>query len=686
MNFVDTYRKAEILAPAGSLQQLQASVNAGADAVYLGLKSFSARQNAENFSDEELSNAVQYAHERDVRVYVALNTLVEDGELRSMEQAVQVSAEARVDALIVQDLALARTVKRLYPDIPLFASTQMAVHNSWGARALQDEGFSRIVLARELSLEEIKLITEKVDIDVEVFVHGAHCMSVSGNCYLSAMIGGRSGNRGLCAQPCRLNFQVGGREYALSLKDLSFMSHLKALQDIGVHSFKIEGRMKRPEYAAEAVRVCKNALGGSSVDTRKLKAVFSRSGFTDGYLTGMRGPSMFGYRTKEDVDASMGIIDDIAREHQKKGPDIAVDAFLKVQEHKPSELSLSDGRFNVTVFGEIPQTALKVQLGEEQAERYIKKTGGTPYSVQRFSAVIEDGLTLSASQLNALRRAALAELSQRRADSPVWERHYVASEKLPPYSPSTQKELRLRFESAGQIFPEAKKKRMILPISEIENNQSLISDMGNALIGEIPSLIFPEDEQAVCERLHALHGLGLRHVLCDNIGAVRLAREIGFELHGGPSLNIMNSQALAFYEGLNLLDATLSIELSFSKVRKMKGALRRGVIGYGYLPLMKMRACPAQGEGGCGGCSGIRVLTDRKGETFTLLCRQKKYTELLNCVPLYIADKPVPSLDFETLYFTTEDQDQCKYIMQLYEEHSAVPFRRTGGLYYRDLL
>lgn len=679
-------KKTEILAPAGSPQQLQAAVQAGADAVYLGLKSFSARQNAKNFSDEELKEVVQYAHGRNVRVYAALNTLIEDEEVRNMEHAVEVAAEAQVDALIVQDFAVAKAAKRLYPELPLFASTQMAVHNAAGAKELKEAGFSRIVLARELSLDELKRIVTEVDIDFEIFVHGAHCMSVSGNCYLSAMIGGRSGNRGLCAQPCRLNFNMSGREYALSLKDLSFISHLKALQEIGIHSFKIEGRMKRPEYAAEAVKVCKRALEGSIVDTNNLKAVFSRSGFTDGYLTGKRDLSMFGHRTKADVDASIGIVDKIAQMSENEQYEVAVDAFLKVQENSPAELSVSDGTFNVTVFGEIPQTAIKVQLGLEQAERSIKKTGGTPYIVQKFSAVIDDGLTLSASQLNALRRAALDELSQKRSNSAPWKRHYVASEKLLPYTPFSQKELRLRFEKAEQIFPEAKQRTIILPLSEIEKNLYLMNDMGDSLIGEIPSLFFPENEPALKKQLKTLFEIGLRHVLCDNIGAVQLAREIGFKIHGGPSLNIMNSQALAFYKGLDFCDATLSIELSFSKVRKMKGDLRRGVIGYGYLPLMKMRACPAMDEGGCGTCTGVRVMIDRKGEKFTLLCRERAYSELLNCVPLYVADKPVPPLDFETLYFTTEDQKQCKYIMQLYEEKSVPPFRKTGGLYYRDLL
>lgn len=687
MNPLNHHKKPEILAPAGNFQQLEAAARAGANAVYLGLTRFNARQNAKNFQDEALGDAVKYAHAKGMKIYATLNTLVEDEEIKQVEKALEVIADAQVDAIIVQDFAVVKAAKRLYPTLPLYASTQMTVHNIAGAKMLKEAGFSRIVLARELSLVEIKDIVAAVDIDFEVFVHGAHCMSVSGNCYLSSMIGGRSGNRGLCAQPCRLNFQTEQKGYALSLKDLSYVSHLKALMQAGVYAFKIEGRMKRPEYVAETVMAYKNAIEGSFVDEERLKAIFSRSGFTDGYLTGNRNASMFGHRTKEDIDASMDIVEEIAKTVQGEDEEeILVDVFLKVQTNNPSELSVSDGHFNVTVFGDIPQIALKVQLRVDQAEKSIKKTGGTPYSVRKFSAAIGEGLNLSSAQLNALRRAALDELSQKRDSSSTWERQYVSAEKLPVYIPSKQSEIRLRFENIEQIFPEAKQKTIILPVSEIEKNLYLINDLGDTLIGEIPSLFFPSIELALEKRLQALYELGLRHVMCDNIGALTLAKRIGFAMHGGFSLNILNAQSLAFFQTLGLVDATLSIELSFAKLRKMKGSLKRGVIGYGYLPLMKMRACPAVSEGGCSDCNGTRLLTDRKNETFTLLCREKKYSELLNCVPVYIADKPVPSIDFQTLYFTMEDAKQCKYVTQLYEECASPAFRKTGGLYYRNLL
>ncbi len=679
-------RKPEILAPAGGREQLIAAVRSGADAVYLGLTSFSARQNAKNFEAENLRDTVKYCHDRGVKVYLALNTLITDEEAQDAEKALNIAAEARVDALIVQDFAIAKSAKLHYPAIPLFASTQMAVHNVAGAKELKALGFSRVVLARELSMEEIREIVREADIQAEVFVHGAHCMSVSGNCYLSSIIGGRSGNRGLCAQPCRLNFQADGKEYALSLKDLSYISHLRELAEAGVCSFKIEGRMKRAEYVAAAVTACKNALEGTPVDTQTLQAVFSRSGFTDGYLTGQRGPDMFGYRTKEDVLAAPAVLDQIAQTYKEEENRVAIDVFLKAMADVPSELSVSDGEHHVVVTGEIPETAINVELSQEQAERNIGKTGGTPFYMKRFSSIIDGGLMLSAAQLNALRRKALDELTRQRNETVAWRRVDAPKEKLPVYKHPSKSEIRLRFETAAQMFPEAKEKTIILPVWEIEKNLSLIVEFGNRLIGEIPSLVFPEDEESTIVRLQALYDAGLRHVMCDNIGAVHFAREIGFFMHGGPSLNVLNSSALEQFKALGLTDATLSFELAFAKVRKLKGDLPRGVLGYGFLPLMKLRACPAKSSQGCMDCNGTRVITDRKKQDFTLICRDRKYSELLNIVPLYVADKAIPPVDFETLYFTTEDSEHCRYITRIYEEKVEPNFRRTGGLYYRDLL
>ncbi len=404
----------EILAPVGGAEQLTAAVRCGADAVYFGLQGFNARRNAENFGGDDLKDRIDHCHERNVKVYITINTLVFDKELDRVKETVDTACRAGADALIVQDLAVAAYCRRAWPGTRLFTSTQMALHNAEGIRLMQDFGFSRFVVARELSLQEIKALYEETGVELEVFVHGAHCMSVSGNCYLSAMIGGRSGNRGLCAQPCRLECSVNGREYALSLKDLSYVERIPELAAAGAKSLKIEGRMKRAEYVAAAVTACRAAREGKKPDMETLRAVFSRSGFTDGYLTGRRDLSMYGTRTKEDVTAAAGVLKDLARLYEKEPQTIPVDMMLLLQPDQPAQLTVSDGEHTAVAAGEAPQAARTQALTADFAREALGKTGGTPYYLKDFTLFAEEGLTLPRGQLNELRRRRLEALRQLR--------------------------------------------------------------------------------------------------------------------------------------------------------------------------------------------------------------------------------------------------------------------------------
>ena len=308
--------KPEILAPAGSFDSLTAAVRCGADAVYLGGRELNARRNAANFSDEELAQAVEYCHARGVKVYITLNTLVRDDEMETAMNAVRCACDVKADALILQDIGLTSLIRRAAPDMPLHASTQTSVQTLDGIKMLADMGFCRAVLPRELSKKEIEKIAAQSPIELEMFVHGALCMCLSGQCQLSAVLGSRSGNRGLCAQPCRLPFAAdGGTGHDLSLKDMSLIEYLPELAQMGVLSFKIEGRMKRPEYVAAAVTACKKSLAGESAAEYEhtLGAIFSRSGFTSGYYNGALGRDMFGVRRKEDVTAAKDVLSPLAR-------------------------------------------------------------------------------------------------------------------------------------------------------------------------------------------------------------------------------------------------------------------------------------------------------------------------------------------------------------------------------------
>ncbi|MDE6580317.1 MAG: U32 family peptidase, partial [Ruminiclostridium sp.] len=355
----------EILAPCGNEESLNAALNSGADAVYLGLKSFSARRNAANFSGEELEKAVNTAHRQGVRVHVTLNTIVFDDEMSELEKTVEEISLAKADGVIVQDLGVVKKIKEVNPELRLHGSTQMTVTSASGAEFALKQGFSRVVLPRELSLEEIRNITSRVEIETEVFVHGALCVCLSGQCLLSAVIGGRSGNRGLCAQPCRLNYCCDDRDNVLSLKDLSLINDLRALEQAGVTSAKIEGRMKRPEYVAAAVYQCRLALRGEKADEKLLGKVFSRSGFTRGYFDGSFSV-MQGIRQKEDADGSSEALAQIRQLYKSPCKRFVLDMEITVKSGQPVCCKAECSGISINVYGEVPQKAINRSITKDE--------------------------------------------------------------------------------------------------------------------------------------------------------------------------------------------------------------------------------------------------------------------------------------------------------------------------------
>ena len=680
------YEKAEILAPVGGSEQLIAAVRCGADAVYLGTKRFNARQNAENFdSSSSLRDAVSYCHARGVRVHVTFNTLINDDELRQAEDNLREIALSGADAVIIQDLAVAEMVRRMCPSLPMHASTQMAVHNIQGVKELERLGFSRVVLARELTLGEIAAVCDSTELEVESFVHGALCMGASGLCELSAMIGGRSGNRGLCAQPCRLDFRCRGRDHALSLKDMSYISHIPELLNAGVCSLKIEGRMKRPEYVAAAVTACRQSAAGQPYDLQSLRAVFSRSGFTDGYLTGKRTLDMFGHRTKEDVTAGQSVIKSLGSLYKSELQNVALDMTLTLRTGFPAFLSVSDGKLCFSAAGPVPETARTVALDKATAGKNLARTGGTPFYLRSLTFESDRNLTLPLSSLNSMRREALDGLLKLRGEIKplrLLENEYGT---LPEHE-AARSSLRLRFEHSEQIFELPEAELIILPLNEITQRPKLIDTFGAKLCAELPALCCGRGEEAVSRKLMQLKDMGLSSASAENLYALRAAREAGLEVHGGAFLNILNSRLLREYELSGLSDAIVSVEISAQRLRRLKGTVKRGVIAYGYLPLMKLRACPAQTQSGCAGCTGLTPVKDRKGETFNIICRDKAYSELLNCVPLYTGDRRIAGADFSELYFTVESREKCREIAGLFIRGEKADFRHTGGLYFREVL
>lgn len=681
----------EILAPVGAKEQLYAAVRCGTNAVYLGAGDFNARRNAENFTNDDLSEAIKYCHLRGVKVYVTLNTLVFDKEIADLYDCVKNIAKCGADAVIIQDFAVLKAVKDICPEMPIHASTQMAVHNVSGAEFLEKLGFSRIVLARELSLTEIKMIREKVSTELEVFVHGAHCMSASGNCYLSAMLGERSGNRGLCAQGCRLNWQnMHGREYALSLKDMSYLDSINELQKIGVESFKIEGRMKRPEYVAAAVTSLRKAMNGEFYDKNTLRSVFSRSGFTDGYLKGERNLSMFGFRSKEDVTSAQPILKDLETLYKNDIRPNKVDMHLALKRDLPSTLTISCGNHSVTVNGEIPQEPRTAPLSYEIAFRNLSKLGDTSLYLDSLTFENEDSLTLPASSINALRRNG-AELLEKE----ICMVNYTVND-VAPQLPSEityesplngKRELRVRLESFSQyseIFNKAD--MLILKIDDIIKHKEEIELLPVKICAELPALIYPESEEKLLSQLKEIKKMGIVRGSTGNIGGIALLKKAGFHICGNHGLNITNSIALEQYKNFGIDDVTLSFELTEKAIKKMTAPIKSGAYIYGHLPLMLMRACPQKSENGCEKCNGKTELTDRKGITFPIICHNKIYSVLHNSVPLYIGDKNLSYLSFVTLYFTKETKKECESIFNSYLQNKTIEGKKTNGLFYRELL
>ena len=683
-------KHAEILAPAGGEAQLRAAVLCGADAVYLGLRGFNARAGAENFDENTLPQTVGWCHARGVRVYVTLNTLVTDRELPQWLHSLDAVAAAGVDGVLVQDLGLAKIIRQRYPTLPLHASTQMTIHNLAGARLLEEMGFAQVVLARELSKEEIAAICAGTSMRCEVFVHGALCMSVSGQCYLSSVLGERSGNRGRCAQPCRLDFKSHGRGYALSLKDLTLTDRLRELEALGVASFKIEGRLKRPEYVAAAVTACRQSLAGEAPDLETLRSVFSRSGFTDGYYTGQRDLSMFGTRTREDAAAAAAVLGKLSALTRNEVGRLPVDMALTLSPEKPVTLAVTDGTHRVEVAGEVPQTALTRPTDEELARRALEKCGGTPFYLQSLSCHIAPGLILPLSALNRLRAAALTALAEARSVVvPYPQAPAAAGEPAGRALPAGAPQLRCRLAAAAQMTPAIRRGagRLSLPLHELAERPELLETGAERWVAELPAFCAPQQEEAVMRTLRKLKEQGLTAALCGNLGSLLMAREAGLRITGDYGLNIINSPAAQQAAALGCDEITLSFECERNAARNIHSPVPIGVIAYGRLPLMLLRNCPGKTAAGCGDCRGINHITDRRGEDFPLQCQNRQYTHLLNPRPLFLSDR-LPEwdfCDFLTLRFTTETPAECDEVLKMYQTGAAPAGSFTRGLYYRTL-
>ena len=686
--------KIEILAPVGNEEMLRAAVFSGADAVYLGFSGFNARTSANNFDADTLKDAVRFCHARGVAVHVALNTTVYGGELPALEAAIRAVAASGADAVICQDLAVATLIGRIAPQLPRHGSTQMSVHSLQGALELKELGFTRVVLARELSLPEVEHITKHCGIETECFVHGALCMCVSGQCYMSAFLGGRSGNRGSCAGPCRLPFEANalpegkpGRLHHLSLKDNSVIDKLDQLQALGVASAKIEGRLRTPEYVAAAVSACLAGREGRAYDRDLLKNAFSRSGFTSGYLDGKIDGTMFGVRSEADAEQTKKTLPMLRELYRRERSRVPVRMKLEIEEGG-EKLTVMDADGNKAfAYGDAePQPARTDPT--ESLHRSLAKTGGTPFAASAEDITVEmDGgpWFVPGSAVNELRREALDALLKKREVLRPWpttDEHVPA---LPLRTLPSRRTLRARFENWEQVPERALDgiEYLILPIAQADR---VPREWRAKTLLELPRVMFGKLEEDTARRIAATQDAGFAGYEVSNIAHLRLCR--GLPMSGSFGLNITNQLAAQFYADNGLGSMLILPEVKDSDISTIAPThngrpVPTGVLVYGHMPLMVTRACPLQNIHDCAHCDKTGVLTDRKAKKFPVRCGLGVRT-IYNPVPIYMGDKPgALTVDYGVAYFTLESREEAAQILDMIRTHAPFEGDFTRGLYFK---
>lgn len=686
--------KIEILAPVGNEEMLRAAVFSGADAVYLGFSGFNARTSANNFNADTLKDAVAFCHARGVAVHVALNTTVYGGELPALEQAIRAVAASGADAVICQDLAVATLIGKIALQLPRHGSTQMSVHSLQGALELKELGFTRVVLARELSMPEVEHITKHCGIETECFVHGALCMCVSGQCYMSAFLGGRSGNRGSCAGPCRLPFEANalpegkpGRLHHLSLKDNSVIDKLDKLQALGVASAKIEGRLRTPEYVAAAVSACLAGREGRAYDRDLLKNAFSRSGFTSGYLDGKIDGTMFGVRSEADAEQTKKTLPMLRELYRRERSRVPVKMKLEIEEGG-EKLTVTDADGSKAfAYGDAePQPARTDPT--ESLHRSLAKTGGTPFAVEDQDITVEmDGgpWFIPGGAVNELRREALDALLKKREVLRPWpttEEHVPA---LPLRTLPPHRTLRARFESWEQVPERALDgiEYLILPIAQADR---VPREWRAKTLLELPRVMFGKLEEDTARRIAATQDAGFAGYEVSNIAHLRLCR--GLPMSGSFGLNITNQLAAQFYADNGLGSMLILPEVKDSDISTIAPThngrpVPTGVLVYGHMPLMITRACPLQNIHDCAHCDKTGVLTDRKAKKFPVRCGLGVRT-IYNPVPIYMGDKPgALTVDYGVAYFTLESREETAKILEMIRTHAPFEGDFTRGLYFK---
>lgn len=677
------YKDIELLAPAGSYESLKAAVNAGADAVYMGGSRFGARAYAQNPEQEDLCRGIRFAHLHGCKLYLTVNTLLKDQELSELGAYLKPYYESGVDAVIVQDFGVFSYLREYFPDLPIHASTQMTILGSEGASFLKELGASRIVTARELSLSELREIHQKVDIEIESFIHGALCYCYSGQCLFSSMLGGRSGNRGRCAQPCRLPYQLKekGRTisspkepYLLSPKDMCTIELLPEIIEAGVCSLKIEGRMKRPEYTAGVVRIYRKYLDDflihgkegyrvSEEDYRELETLYNRGGFSQGYykvqngrnLISLSRPNHFEKKGKEALakkQAYEALLADLNKNYVETEKKEKIWGSLFVSPGLPVELTVSCRKALVKVTGEAAQEAKKQPATRESLERQLQKTGGTPFVFESLEIQMEKESFVPVQQLNQIRREALRLLEKKLSSSDYRTLKEIPAERPEPPSTNHPKasfpihvELSdpetlsavLPFSEVSKIYLDSER----LAPEKMKDYVSLCREAGKDCVLVLPA-IFRQKARAYFEKHEAqIREAGFHAVVIKNLEELGFLKKAGWKLPMilDHNLYLFNQRALNFWKEQNwgeggFLYDTLPLELNEREL-SLRGCEDSEMLVYGHLPLMVTAGCLHKTVNRCQHKTGLLTLTDRYQKEFPVLnyCRYC-YNVIYNCAPL----------------------------------------------------
>lgn len=670
----------ELLSPAGSPEALRAAVAGGADAVYFGAKSFSARSFAENFDEDAIKNAVRYCRALGVKTYMTVNIQLSDRELGEAAETIFRAYRYGVDAFIVADVGLANYVHTVCPEIELHASTQATGLNVYSADELKKIGFSRMVAPREISRRDLEILIKNSPIETELFVHGAICVSCSGQCLMSSVIGGRSGNRGECAQPCRLPYGKSG--YALSLKDMCLAGHLTELSEMGVASLKIEGRMKSPEYVYGVTKIYRTLLdegrNAGEKELAELSSLFSRSGFTCGYYTGKIGREMLGVRTADDKKESARLSGAAIPERRAE-----ISLCADIRSGRAATVTASGiffgNKVTFSATGDVPETA-ESSMSRERVRESLAKLGGTPFFVkpENIKVNIDDGLRMSVARINALRRGACEGL----IETLTAEKH-INPKSAAPLGKRTPSDMKTAyFADVGNIPDEAQAffDRIFIPLAATEKAYKTV---GAEKLGiAFPPVALDTEIDEIEQMAERAKALGIRYALVTGMWQIPICRRLGFEMTGDLRLNVWNSQSAEKLYAMGISGFIQSCEIGLARGAAMQASGRYGAVAYGRLPLMTLEKCvirdimnlPSEIEK-CNFCGDGKFvfLRDRTGAEFPVRREFRHRNVLYNSVPVRMEDRLSEYARaglFEHFIFTCESKKEVAEIINAY---------KTGG-------